>query len=78
MVAVMNILIFSGALAAAIGVMAATLAPQWRRVLSLAAGNIEEQFVPFGQWAIAERRIAVRRFASGSAPAPLTRLRAAA
>ncbi|TPG14255.1 hypothetical protein EAH84_02735 [Sphingomonas oligophenolica] len=78
MVAVMNILIFSGALTAAIGVMSTTLVPQWRRVLSLAAGNIEEQFAPLGQLAIAERRIAVRRWASESVPVPLARLRAAA
>ena len=78
MVAVLSILIFAGAAASALGVIVLTVGPQWRRVLNLAAGNIEQSFAPLAQLAVAERRIAVRRWASAPVPASLSRLRAAA
>ncbi len=78
MVAVTSIMIFIGALVGAVAILATTLAPQWRRILSLAAGNIEEQFAPLSALAVAEQRIAIRRWASEPVPTPLAQLRAAA
>lgn len=78
MVAAVSVLVFVGAFLAAAGVIAATVAPQWRRIVSLAAGNVEPAFSPLSQLASAERRIAVRRWASAPVPAGVRRLRAAA
>lgn len=78
MVAVISVLVFVGAFMVGIGVIAATVAPQWRRILSLASGNVEPAFAPLSQLASAERRIAVRRWASAPIPAAVRRLRAAA
>jgi hypothetical protein len=78
MVAVLVVLVFSGAFLAAVGVIAATIAPQWRRILRLAAGHVEPAFAPLSQLASAERRIAVRRWASAPVPAPVRRSHAAA
>ncbi|GAA0664358.1 hypothetical protein FHT00_001095 [Sphingomonas insulae] len=78
MVAVISVLVFVGAFMVAIGVMAATVAPQWRRIVSLASGNVEPAFAPLSELALAERRIAVRRWASAPIPAGVRRLRAAA
>ncbi|AIT05734.1 hypothetical protein MC45_04180 [Sphingomonas taxi] len=58
--------------------IAATVAPQWQRIVRLAAGNVEPAFAPLSQLASAERRIAVRRWASAPVPAGVRRLRAAA
>lgn len=68
MMAMVSVLVFSGACAASIGVIIATVAPQWRRILTLAAGQAETQFAPLATLAIAERRIAVRRWSTESAP----------
>jgi len=77
MVAILSTMIFAGALATSIGVIAAMIAPQWRRIASLATGHLEPSFTPLRTLAIAERRIAVRRWAA--APAPVAgRMRAAA
>ena len=78
MMTLVSMLIFSGAMAASIAVIAMTVAPQWRRIVHLALGNIEHRFAPLEQLAVAERRIAVRRRASESAPAQPARMRAAA
>ncbi|MEA1084792.1 hypothetical protein SFC76_11020 [Sphingomonas sp. CD22] len=78
MVAVVSVLVFSGAFLVAVGVIAATVAPQWQRIVRLAAGHIEPAFAPLSQLASAERRIAVRRWASAPVPAGVRRLRAAA
>ncbi|MCI1143274.1 hypothetical protein [Sphingomonas sp. WKB10] len=78
MVAVLSGLVFVGAFLAAAGVMIATVAPQWRRIARLASGHIEPAFTPLSQLAHAERRIAVRRWASAPVPAAVRRLRAAA
>lgn len=78
MMTLVSMLIFSGAMAASSAVIAMTIAPQWRRIAHLALGNVEHRFTPLGQLAVAERRIAVRRWASESAPASPARLRAAA
>ena len=78
MVAILSVLIFGGALATSIGVVAAMMVPQWRRIASLASGHLEPSFAPLRSLAIAERRIAVRRWASAPVPAAAARLRAAA
>lgn len=78
MVAVVSVVVFAGAFAVAAGVIAATVAPQWQRIVRLAAGNVEPAFAPLSQLASAERRIAVRRWASAPVPAGVRRLRAAA
>ena len=78
MVAVLSLMIFSGAFVAAVAVIASSMAPQWQRIMSLAAGNIEASFSPLAELAIAEQRIAVRRWASAPVPASLRRSREAA
>jgi hypothetical protein len=78
MVAVVSVLVFSGAFLVSVGVIAATVAPQWQRIVRLAAGHVEPAFAPLSQLASAERRIAVRRWASAPVPAGVRRLRAAA
>ncbi len=78
MVAAFSVLVFVGAFLAAVGVIGVTVAPQWRRIVSLASGNTEPAFAPLSQLASAERRIAVRRWASAPIPAAVRRLRAAA
>ena len=78
MIAVVSILVFAGAFALSAGVIAMAVGPQWRRIVSLAIGRTEQSFAPLQQLALAERRIAVRRWASAPLPAPLRRLHEAA
>lgn len=78
MIAVVSILVFAGALALSIGVIAVAVGPQWGRIARLAMGDVETSFAPLQQLARAERRIAVRRWASAPVPAPLRRMRGAA
>ncbi len=79
MMIVVSVLIFTGALVAAIATIAMMIAPQWRRIVHLATGHTEAAFTPLATLVVAERRIAVRRWAAGSpVPAPLARRRAAA
>ena len=77
MMMMVSILVFVGAMAAAVGAMWLTVAPQWRRVVHLATGHMEQPFHPLEQLAQAERRIAVRRWAAAPVPATIRRLRAA-
>ena len=70
-----NAAIFTGAFILSITVIYAMIAPQWRRILSLAAGNPERSFAPLQTLAIAERRIAVRRWASAPVPVAMRSLR---
>lgn len=76
MIAILEGLVFAGALATSLAVIAAMVLPQWRRIASLATGHREESFAPLRTLAIAERRIAVRRWAAMT-PATI-RLREAA
>jgi hypothetical protein len=78
MTAILSVMIFAGAFATSVAVVAAMVVPQWRRIASLAAGNVEADFTPLRALAIAERRIAVRRWASASAPVLVSRTRAVA
>jgi hypothetical protein len=78
MVAMVSILIFAGALALSIGVIVATVAPQWRRIIRMMDGHVEPAFTPLAHIASVERRIAVRRWALGSTPSPAQPSRAAA
>ncbi|MBB4154024.1 putative butyrate kinase (DUF1464 family) [Sphingomonas jinjuensis] len=79
MVAVISTLIFAGAAALALGVIALSVGPQWRRIVRVAMGQAEDRFTPLSTLVQAERRIAVRRW-SASAPVPveIRRMRAAA
>jgi hypothetical protein len=79
MMIVVSVLVFTGALVAAIATIAMMIAPQWRRILHLATGHVEPAFTPLATLVVAERRIAVRRWAAGSpALSPLSRRRVAA
>lgn len=64
MMLVVGTLIFTGAAAVSVAVIGMAVGPQWRRIVRLAAGQIEEPFAPLATLAHAERRIAVRRWAS--------------
>ena len=76
MIAILSILVFTGAFATSVAVIAAMVAPQWRRIASLASGHMEQSFSPLQTLVVAERRIAVRRWAATSPAAG--RMRAAA
>ena len=75
MIAILGILVFTGAFVLSAGVIAASIAPQWHRIARLATGHIEPAFAPLAELAGAERRIAVRRWASAPVPQPMRRLR---
>ena len=74
--AVLSIFVFAGAFTLATAMIVMSLAPQWNRIVRLAMGRVEPAFTPLATLAVAERRIAVRRWAS--APAPTRQFRAAA
>ena len=78
MIAFLGFVIFAGAFAASVAVIAMMVAPQWQRIMSLATGHVEPSFAPLAQLAGAERRSAVRRWAGRPVPAAINRLRAAA
>ncbi|WP_294310728.1 hypothetical protein [uncultured Sphingomonas sp.] len=78
MMIVVSVLVFTGALVAALTTIAMMVAPQWRRILHLATGHIEPAFTPLATLVVAERRIAVRRWAAGSPAPSLVRRRVAA
>ena len=70
MMQLIPIFAFSGAAAAAGTTIYSSLAPQWRRILALAAGRSEASFAPLSELVLAERRIAVRRWGTArSSPA---------
>ena len=73
MMQIVGLMTFSGAAAAAGATIYASVAPQWRRILSLAAGNMEVSTTPLHQLVQAERRIAVRRWSASSRPVLPTR-----
>jgi hypothetical protein len=78
MMMVLGVLLFSGAFFLSVAVIAASVAPQWRRILRLASGQVEQPFAPLAQLAGAERRIRLTRWASAPVPQPIRRLREAA
>lgn len=69
--AVIGTLVFMGAMAMAAAVIWLTVAPQWRRIADLATGHAEQPFQPLEALALAERRIAVKRWASTSSSSPV-------
>ena len=75
---VLSFMVFAGAFAVAGMLIVSSIAPQWNRIVRLAMGNVEPAFQPLRTLAVAERRIAVRRGASTTAPAPARRWNAAA
>ena len=78
MMAIFGTFVFVGAFALSCAMIYLTVAPQWRRILRLASGQVEQSFAPLATLAVAERRIAVRRWAAQPVPAALRRMRAAA
>ena len=79
MVAMMGMTVFAAAFVASVWVIGAMIVPQWRRIVRLAAGQPEIAFTPLAQLAVAERRIAVRHWATGRVPSgTVTPLRVAA
>lgn len=66
MTALLGILVFSGAMALSVGVILASIVPQWRRIVSLASGQAGSTWALTGDQSVAERRIAVRRWAATS------------
>lgn len=78
MMALVSILVFTGAFALSAGVIALAVGPRWRRILQLAIGRVEPGFAPLEQLARAERRIAVRRWASAPSLVSLHPMREAA
>ncbi|HJO66805.1 MAG TPA: hypothetical protein QF469_15865 [Sphingomonas sanguinis] len=77
MMIVVSVLVFTGALVSAIATIAMMIAPQWRRILHLATGHVEPAFTPLATLVVAERRIAVRRWAASSPVPSLARRRVA-
>ena len=75
---VLSFMVFAGAFAVAGMMIVSSIAPQWDRIVRLAMGNVEPAFQPLRTLGVAERRIAVRRWASSTAPAPARRWNAAA
>ena len=78
MVAVLDSVLFSGAFVAASTVIVGMVAPQWQRISRLALGHAEPAFQPLAQLAVAERRIAVRRWSTDRRAVEVIRLRAVA
>ena len=76
--AVIGVLVFTGAFILSVAVIAMSVAPQWRRILRLASGHVEPDFAPLAQLAVAERRIQVRRWASAPVPQAIRQMREAA
>lgn len=75
---VLSFMVFAGAFAVAGMMIVSSIAPQWDRIVRLAMGNVEPAFQPLRTLAVAERRIAVRHWASVTTPAPARRWNAAA
>ena len=64
MMQVVSSVVFTGAAATAGATVWSSVAPQWRRIIRLAAGIPDETYAPLTQLVQAERRIAVRRWAT--------------
>lgn len=82
MMGLVAVVVFTGAMALAVAAIWLTIAPQWRRIVRLAAGQVEQPFQPLADLAREEHRIAVRRVTAAPGafqPVPVraTRLRAA-
>ncbi len=78
MTGLVTMVVFTGAMALALMAIWSTVAPQWRRIARLAAGHVEQPFQPLENLALAERRIALRRWAAAPVPAPIRSRRAVA
>ena len=76
--AVLGSLIFVGALGVAMAAIWVSIVPQWQRIVRLSMGHVETGFTPLATLAVAERQIAVRRWAAQPVPAAIRQLRAAA
>lgn len=63
MIGLVAMVVFTGAMSLALMALWSTIAPQWRRILRLAAGHVEQPFQPLADLAKAERRITINRWA---------------
>ena len=70
MVQLVDTVAFSGAAAAAGWALWSSVAPQWDRVLRIAAGRPDPTTAPLARLARAERRITARAYVSSARPAP--------
>lgn len=77
MMTLISMVVFAGAMALAVAAIWTTVAPQWRRIVRLASGQVDQPFQPLAGLAQAERRIALRRWA-GSSRSVIRQRRAAA
>ncbi len=68
MMAVIGMMIFTGAMAIAVAAIWVSVAPQWRRIVRIAGGDVEQRFSPATTPVRADRRVVVRRWASLRAP----------
>lgn len=78
MMQLVGALIFAGAFGVSVATIVAMIAPQWQRIARLAAGRPEQAFAPLRSLVLAERRIAVRRWAALPARTAMPEWRAAA
>lgn len=77
MMTVLGILVFLAAFGTAAAAIAVSIVPQWRRIVHLATGNVEQPFASTGgAFTYADRRSAIR--CGSSAPLPASQFRAAA
>lgn len=76
--AVLSILVFAGAFALSVTLIATSVAPQWKRIVRLAMGHVEPAFTTVGTVMVADRRITVRRWASTQTLVSSRKWRAAA
>lgn len=70
--------IFAGALGVSVYAIAGTIMPRLDRILAALRRQPQSEFHPLATLVKAERRIALRRWASQSRPVPTIRSRAAA
>ena len=74
MVAIVGVMLFTGALVLSVAVIAMMVGPQWRRIASLATGHVEPSHARLPVRVAAERRMAVRRWAATPVPQPIRRM----
>lgn len=78
MMTLISLGVFAGTLGVSIFAIAATVAPRADRIMAALLGRPQSQRAPLAQLVLAERRIAVRRWAAQPRPAATIRTRAAA
>lgn len=69
--------VFLGAMTLALAAIWSTVAPEWRRIARVAAGQVDTPFQPLSDITLAGRRIAVKRWVVVPVPMASHRRRAA-